>query len=101
MKKAAILFSLVMAWTQTGFSADASLTGDAAAGKNNVAVCGACHGADGNSTVGAWLSDLSLVNHFDDFSKGILDSKHLVYYGCMIFFGLFLTMRSVESLKYR
>ena len=56
---------------------------------------------DPNSTVGAWLSDLSLVNHFEDFSKGILDSKHLVYYGCMIFFGLFLTMRSVESLKYR
>jgi ABC-2 type transport system permease protein len=56
---------------------------------------------DPNSTIGAWLSDLSLVNHFDDFSKGILDSKHLVYYGCMIFCGLLLTMRSIESLKYR
>jgi ABC-2 type transport system permease protein len=56
---------------------------------------------DPNSTVGIWLNDLSLVTHFEDFSKGILDSKHLVYYVCVIFFGLFLTMRSVESLKYR
>lgn len=56
---------------------------------------------DPNSTLGIWLNDLSLVTHFEDFSKGILDSKHLVYYGCVIFFGLFLTMRSIESLKYR
>ena len=56
---------------------------------------------DPDSVMGQWLSDLSLVTHFDDFSKGILDSKHLVYYGSMIFLGLFLTMRSVESLKYR
>ena len=56
---------------------------------------------DPDSTVGLWLNDLSLVTHFDDFSKGILDSKHLVYYASMIFLGLFLTLRSVESLKYR
>jgi len=56
---------------------------------------------DPDSLMGQWLNDLSLVTHFDDFSKGILDSKHLIYYGSMIFFGLFLTMRSVESLKYR
>jgi ABC-2 type transport system permease protein len=52
-------------------------------------------------TLGQWLNDLSLVSHFEDFSKGVLDTKHIVFYVSFIFFGLFLTLRSVESLKYR
>lgn len=51
MKKVAILFGLAMAWTQTGFAAGVALVGDAAAGEAQSAVCGACHGADGNSMV--------------------------------------------------
>jgi cytochrome c553 len=51
MKKVAILFSLVLGWAQTGFTADANPIGDAAAGKGQTAVCSACHGADGNSAV--------------------------------------------------
>ena len=54
MKKVAILFSLVLGWAQTGFAADANLTGDAAAGKNKSVACGACHGADGNSAAPAF-----------------------------------------------
>jgi cytochrome c553 len=45
MKNVVILFGLLMAWTQAGFAADAS------AGKDQSAVCSACHGADGNSAV--------------------------------------------------
>jgi ABC-2 type transport system permease protein len=56
---------------------------------------------DPSSTVGQWLNELSLVSHFEDFSKGILDTKHLVFYVSFICFGLFLTLRSLESLKYR
>lgn len=48
MKKVAILFGLAIGWAQTGFAANA-ITGNAEAGKGNVVVCGACHGADGNS----------------------------------------------------
>ena len=51
MKKVAILFSLVLGWAQTGFTADATSVGDAAAGEAQTAVCAACHGADGNSAV--------------------------------------------------
>ena len=51
MKRFVILFSLVLGWAQTGFTADASLTGDAAAGKSQAVACGACHGPDGNSAV--------------------------------------------------
>jgi len=57
--------------------------------------------ADPGTTLGSWLNDLSLVAHFEDFSKGILDSKHLIFYASFVFMGLFLTLRSLESLKYR
>ena len=51
MKKVAILLGLTLGWAQTAYSADAAPVGDAAAGKNQTAVCAACHGADGNSAV--------------------------------------------------
>jgi cytochrome c553 len=49
MKKVVILFGLVLGWAQNGYTAEGGLIGDAAAGENQSAVCGACHGADGNS----------------------------------------------------
>ncbi len=39
-------FLVVTVWAGTGYAA-----GDAAAGAGKVAVCGACHGADGNSSI--------------------------------------------------
>ena len=48
MKKIFILLSLGL-WASSGFAADAMPAGDAAAGEANAVVCGACHGADGNS----------------------------------------------------
>jgi len=51
MKKVAIMLGLLMSWAQTGYSADASISGDAAAGKDQSVMCSACHGADGNSAV--------------------------------------------------
>ena len=44
---------------------------------------------------------LSIVTHFENFGKGVLDSKDVVFYLSMIFFGLFLTSRSMESLRWR
>ena len=49
MKRVAIAFSLTLGWAVSGFAADASPVGDAAAGKSKSVVCGACHGADGNA----------------------------------------------------
>ena len=44
---------------------------------------------------------LSITEHFDDFSRGIIDTKHVVYYLSFITFGLFLTAKSVDSERWR
>jgi ABC-2 type transport system permease protein len=47
------------------------------------------------------FSYLSLVKHNESFSKGVLELKDVVYYMSLSFFGLYLTARSLESLRYR
>jgi ABC-2 type transport system permease protein len=47
------------------------------------------------------LTALSITDHFDDFSKGVLALRHLVYYVSFITFGLFLTAKSVDSERWR
>ncbi len=44
---------------------------------------------------------LSIVTHLDNFSKGVLSMKDVIFYFSMIFFALFLTSRSMESLRWR
>jgi ABC-2 type transport system permease protein len=44
---------------------------------------------------------LSIVTHMDNFSKGVIDTKDIVFYLSMIFFPLFLTQRAMESLRWR
>lgn len=52
----------------------------------------------------AWakvVSYISVVTHFEPFSKGVIDTKDVVFYLSMIFLGLFLSARSLESLRWR
>jgi ABC-2 type transport system permease protein len=49
----------------------------------------------------AILNYLSITQHLDDFVKGVIDTKHLVYYASFITFGLFLTAKSVDSERWR
>jgi ABC-2 type transport system permease protein len=49
----------------------------------------------------AVLKYLSMTEHLDDFVKGVVDTKHLVYYLSFITFGLFLTVKSVDSERWR
>ena len=44
---------------------------------------------------------LSIISHFDDFSKGVIDTTHVIYYMSIIGFGLFLTAKSVDSERWR
>jgi len=44
---------------------------------------------------------LSIIEHLDDFSKGVIDTKHVIYYVSFITFGLFLTAKSVDTERWR
>jgi ABC-2 type transport system permease protein len=50
---------------------------------------------------GQVISYLSIITHFDNFAKGLLSLKDVIFYLSMIFFALFLSLRSMESLRWR
>jgi|SRR5271166_923586 len=53
---------------------------------------------------GTWarvMAYLSVTSHAESFAKGVIDSKDLIYYVSLIFLGLFLTTRSLDSLRWR
>jgi len=47
------------------------------------------------------MAYLSVLTHFESFAKGLLSIKDAVYYVSAIVLGLFLTARSLESLRWR
>lgn len=58
-------------------------------------------GSFSGPTLSALTSYLSITQHFDDFTKGVLDLSHLVFYLSFIGFGLFLTAKAVDSERWR
>jgi ABC-2 type transport system permease protein len=52
-------------------------------------------------TTQAVLNYLSITDHYDDFTKGVVDTKHLVYYVSVISLGLFLTARAVDTERWK
>lgn len=53
------------------------------------------------STANRVISYLSVVSHFESFAKGVIDMKDVIYYITMIVLGLFLTARSMDSMRWR
>ena len=51
--------------------------------------------------LGPILKYLSVTDHFAELVKGVIDTRALVYFASLIGLALFLTMRSVESLRWR
>ena len=52
-------------------------------------------------TWSAILSYLSITQHFDDFGKGVIDTKHVIFYVSFISFWLFLTVKSLDTERWR
>ena len=50
---------------------------------------------------GKLLEYISVITHFEDFSKGIFDTSHLVFYVSFTFLMLYLTYQSIESSRWR
>ncbi|PYR96419.1 MAG: ABC transporter [Acidobacteria bacterium] len=49
----------------------------------------------------AVLTYLSVLNHLDDFMKGVLSTSHIIFYLSLMLIALFLTYRSIDSLRWR
>ena len=58
-------------------------------------------GSFAGPTMDSLTQYLSIIDHFDDFGKGVIDTTHLIYYVSFITFGLFLTAKSVDSERWR
>lgn len=54
-----------------------------------------------SATYARVMAYLSVLTHFESLAKGLLSIKDSVYYLSAIFLGLFLTARSMESLRWR
>lgn len=51
--------------------------------------------------LGEVLKYLSVTEHFSELARGLVDSRDLIYYLSLIILSLFLTNRSVESIRWR
>jgi len=49
----------------------------------------------------AGLAYASLLEHFNDFASGVIETRHIVYYVSFAALALFLALRSVESQRWR
>ena len=61
-------------------------------------------GWSGDAAGGVWktiLSELSIIEHFDTFAKGILDTKDVIYYLNFTLLALFIGLKSLEARRWR
>jgi ABC-2 type transport system permease protein len=58
-------------------------------------------GAEEQTAAATVFRYLSVFSHTEPFAKGLIDTKDVVYFLTMIFFGIFLSVRSIESLRWR
>ena len=47
------------------------------------------------------IGQVGIKSHFDDFERGVIDTRHVVYFVCFIAFFLFLTIRALEIRRWR
>jgi ABC-2 type transport system permease protein len=48
-----------------------------------------------------FYSQISMIEHMRDFAHGVVDTRHLVFYASLIVFFLFLTVKVVESRRWK
>lgn len=47
------------------------------------------------------LNYISIINHFEDFAQGVIDTNHIAYYVLFCFVGLYFSLKVIESVKWR
>ena len=58
-------------------------------------------GRNAGGGAGNVLQYLSVIRHYDDFTRGMIDTSSLIYYLSFIGFFVFLTVRAVDSMRWR
>ena len=59
-------------------------------------------GAGGGGGIWSTLvTEISMLSHFQDFAQGVIDTKHIVYFLSVTAFFLFLSIRALESRRWR
>ncbi len=61
-------------------------------------------GWSGDAAGGIWktiLSELSIIEHFDTFAKGIFDTKDVIYYLNFTILALFIGLKSLEARRWK
>jgi ABC-2 type transport system permease protein len=58
-------------------------------------------GRNAGGGAGSVLEYLSVIRHFDDFTRGVIDSSSLIYYASFMILFVFLTVRAVDSMRWR
>lgn len=58
-------------------------------------------GRNAGGGTGDALQYLSVIRHYDDFTRGVIDTSSLIYYVSFILFFVFLTVRAVDSMRWR
>lgn len=54
-----------------------------------------------SATLGAILQYFSILNHFDDFARGVIDTSSIIFYVTLTGLALFLTLRTLDSMRWR
>src|ERR1700677_1844045 len=58
-------------------------------------------GSNADGGIGAVVQYLSVIRHYDDFTRGVIDTSALIYYFSFIALFIFLTVRSIDSMRWR
>ena len=54
-----------------------------------------------SGTLSTILNEVGMKSHFDDFDRGVIDTKHIVYYVSLTAIFIFLTIRALELRRWR
>ena len=54
-----------------------------------------------STTTGEIVKYLSILQHYETFAQGVIDTSSIVFYLSVTLLGLFLTLRTIESMRWR
>lgn len=56
---------------------------------------------NGTGTIAEMVKYLSILQHYQEFSQGVIDTTNIIFYLSGVVLGLFLTLRSLDSMRWR